>query len=344
MIILSNCLTDTADEGTRKVALNIVRQLKPKLNTTVVTYESRSSLSDKHITINKLMLSRELSALLKSKQEPLLYIPSPAKSLSLAMRLFILSRSAKQGITVILTMPFSVGVLSKWLIKASKARFLTLCDRSSRHYSKVLGVSVPKLNVGVDVDRFQPVSREEKEGLRAEYGIPLDKTVVLHVGHLKPGRNIAQLLKLKEQFHGILVTSTQTAAEQDEDLRRQLLEKENLTLIDHFVPNIQQIYQLSDVYLFPVLQEESCIDSPLSALEAAACGLPVVTTGFGELQSLLREDGFYEIASFEEESLNELLQKAVDEGKNPRNAVLKYDWQNAVQAMLENEIVGKTPV
>ena len=58
MIILSNCLTDTADEGTRKVATNMVRVLKEKKSdTTVITYDSRCSLSDVHLSVNKLLLS-----------------------------------------------------------------------------------------------------------------------------------------------------------------------------------------------------------------------------------------------------------------------------------------------
>lgn len=336
MIILSNCLTDTADEGTRKVATNVIKRIKQQRpDTMVVTYESTSELSTLHLPVNRLMLNKKLMSLLAEKKQPLLYLPSPAKSLPLAIRLFILSRAAREGLTVILTMPFPVNFLSKALIKASKAKLLTLCESSRQYYAQALGVAVKRLHAGVDIARFSPAAQQEKQRLRKKYGLPLEKPIVLHVGHLNQGRNVVQLLKLCDQLHGVLVVSTQTANQQDAELRAQLLKKENITLIDHFVPDIEQIYQLSDVYLFPVLQEESCIDSPLSALEAAACGIPVVTTAFGEMKSLLGREGFYELKSFDEQALNALLQKALDEKKNPRPAVLSYDWQNAVNMLLE---------
>ena len=151
---------------------------------------------------------------------------------------------------------------------------------------------------------------------------------------MKPGRNVQQLLKLDDQWHGVLAVSTQTAAEQDLQLRRQLEEAKNLTLIDWYIPNIEELYQLADVYLFPVVQSYRCIDVPLSALEAAACGIPVVATPFGELKELLDQPGFYEITSFEPAQLNQLMATAASEGINPRQSVLEYDWEITVQTAL----------
>ena len=337
MIILSNCLTDTADEGARKVATSMVRVLKQKKpDTTVITYDSRCSLSDVHLKVNKLLLNRKLLRMAGSKKEELLYIPSPAKMLPLAVRLLVLSRAVKAGVSVVLTMPFAVKPLSKKLLLASGAKILALCEKTKQYYSQALDIPVRRLCAGVDAQRFCPVSAQEKEALRQQYGLPAEKPIVLHVGHLKKGRNVAQLLNLPEKFHGVLVVSPHTAGEQDGKLKAQLLEKKNITLIEDYIPQIQQIYQLSDVYLFPVVQEEACIDSPLSALEAAACGIPVVTTDFGEMKSLLDKEGFYQISSFDPEQLTGLLEQAIGEKKDPRPAVLAYDWQNAVNTLLEN--------
>ena len=60
MIILSNCLTDTVDEGCRKVANSLIRRIKKtEPQTMVVSYESTSGLSDIHISLNKLMSKRK---------------------------------------------------------------------------------------------------------------------------------------------------------------------------------------------------------------------------------------------------------------------------------------------
>lgn len=336
MIILSNCLTDRADEGCRKVAVNLTeRILRQQPDTLVVACESPYSKAHRTVAVNKWMGSRELYDLLREKKQPLLYLPAPAKTLPLAIRLYRLSRYCPWGVSVVLAMTFPVDPLSKWLIRASGAKVLTLSRQACSDYQNRLGSNVLQLKTGVDSRRFCPVSEAEKQRLRAQYGIAEDKKVVLHIGHLKSGRNIGQLLKLDDRFHGILVVSTQTAGQQDLALRQQLEKKDNITLIDRYLPNVEQLYQLADVYLFPVVQEESCIDMPLSALEAAACGIPVVTTDFGEMKALMGEDGFYRISSFEAQDLNELLLQAAQEKKSPRNAVLDYDWDNAVKKLLE---------
>jgi len=148
---------------------------------------------------------------------------------------------------------------------------------------------------------------------------------------------VGQLLAVDQRFHAVLVTSTQTRQEQDEALRQKLLASPQVTLIDTYLPKIEEIYQLADVYLFPVTAELSCIDVPLSALEAAACGVPVVATAYGELQQLMDKDGFYRIESFAPERLNEALNRAVQEGKNPRESVLEYDWDCGAMQLMEAE-------
>lgn len=55
------------------------------------------------------------------------------------------------------------------------------------------------------------------------------------------------------------------------------------------------MYQLSDLYIFPVIFEGGCIGIPLSILEARACGIPVMSTEFGGLKeaSECMNEGIY---------------------------------------------------
>jgi glycosyltransferase involved in cell wall biosynthesis len=68
------------------------------------------------------------------------------------------------------------------------------------------------------------------------------------------------------------------------------LKQAGITIVDRYIPDIEEIYQLSDCYVFPVKKESSAISLPLSILEARACGLPVLTTDFGSIQAFLDDD------------------------------------------------------
>ena len=133
----------------------------------------------------------------------------------------------------------------------------------------------------------------------------------------------------------MLVTSTLTKGEQESDLRDKLDNAPNVKIFDNYIPNIEEIYQMADVYLFPTVEECNCIDVPLSCMEAAACGKPVVTTAYGEMSEFKDVSGFYFIESFAPEELNLLIENALAEGAPHSGAAVKdYDWGGAVLQLL----------
>lgn len=335
MIILTNCLTEVADEGCLKVANSLIKRIKQrKPETLVATFGESPKQGAIHFSVNKLLLNPKLLWFLWRKNEPILYIPAVAKAHSMAARIFLLSLAARRGIKVVFCMQYETGTLARKLLQYSKAEIITLSHSSYQYYRKILGQQVTYLKAGVDTEKFHPVEVSRKKLLREKYHIPTNKKIILHVGHMRAGRNVAQLLKLEEDFHGVLVASTYASSTQDEELRKQISARENVTVLDTYLPNIEEVYQLSDAYLFPVVAFHNCIDVPLSAMEAAACNVPVVATQYGELKELLDQEGFYKIESFEPEHLNALLRLACRENKEPRGSVLQYDWALAVEKIM----------
>ena len=332
MIVLTDCLGEKTDEGCLKVANSLVKRIKAAApRTKVVTYGQRRANSDCHLKLNKLFLSRQLFGLL-NKEERVLYIPFSSNTRASVLRTWILSKLCKNKLDVLFVLRHPMDEISKKLLQSSGARIIILCEASFSFFQEKLKNEVLYLKTGVDTGKFKPVSQAEKTALRQKYGIAEQETVVLHVGHLKAGRNVGTLLELPETYRVILVASTLTKDEWDAQLQQQLAEKSNITVIDTYLEHIEEIYQLSDVYLFPVEQQGNCIDVPLSALEAAACNLPVVATPYGELKQLMGKDGFYQIESFAR--LNGLIQKAKDEKHQPREHILEYDWSFAVRQLL----------
>lgn len=334
MLILTNCLTDTVDEGCLKVANSLVKRLKNSdSQVCVLTYEREHSLSDKHINVNKLLLNGTLRKTIRqrNKKETLLYIPFPAKTLHTALRIFVLSVITGKTPSVLMVMQYPHSFIAKLLLRMSRARIITLSEKALDFYGSFINSSkVTYIPAGVDTERFVPVSVDKKTALRRKYNLPEDASVVLHVGHLNEGRNVGVLKNIPAACQGVLVCSTLTKSEQDANLRRELEAQGNIRIIDDYLPDIQEIYQTADVYLFPTTKSGCCIDVPLSCLEAAACNIPVVCTDFGELEKFRNKEGFFFLSSTEDKDVCFTVDKAMKFSGNVRDAVLSYDWNRAV--------------
>lgn len=336
MIILSNCLTETVDEGCIKLANSLIKRIKKKQqNATLISYDRESPLSDLHLSINKFMVSRKLFSIIKKKKEAVLYVPFSARQNFSAMRIFVLSLVAKKGLYAVTTLNRPYNIFGRLLLKLSRAKLIAFSDEARRAHADIVGESrVVYLKTGVDTSKFVPVSKEKSKELKGKYGLDTDRPVVLHVGHMKYGRNVSQLAKIGKEYQSLLVTSTATKNEQDVSLREELSACSNLRIIDTYVPDIQEIYQLSDIYLFPVKEAANCIDIPLSCMEAASCNLPVVTTDYAEMKEFIGADSFYFIESFDADYLNKLLARALSKESGSRQSVIPYDWNNAVEYLI----------
>lgn len=249
------------------------------------------------------------------------------------LRTFILSLAVSKGLSVIFALRFPMNKMTKVLLKMSGAEIIALSRESYDFYKKEIGNAV-YLKTGIDTKQFVPVNKAEKIRLRKKYAVAEGKKVLLHIGHLKDGRNIDKLLKISSDYHVFLVVSSATESEKDVILRTKLKERPNTTIIESYLEHVEEVYQMADVYLFPVQKEENCIDIPLSVLEAAACNIPIVTTDYGELKEFRREHGFYFISSLNDKELNSAIDKMAEmKNCNNRQAVLKYDWDNAVDIL-----------
>ncbi len=339
MVILTNCLSRTADEGCIKVANSLINRIKKtQPETVIVSYERASDISNEHLKLNKFLFSIRLFRFLKKHKQPLLYIPFPSKTVSMAVRVLVLSLFTYEKINVVLSMNGRFNLLSEIILKLCRANFYVLSHDAYGNCKKVVGSSrCHMLKTGIDTERFVPVDKEKSDFLKHKYGLDKNKPVILHAGHMKKGRNLSELLKISPEYQILLLTSTLTKDEQDSELKKRLSERNNIRIIDEFIPDVEEIYQLSDVYFFPVVEEGNCIDVPLSCLEAASCNKPIVTTDFGEMKSFKDKNGFWFIGSFEEKNINSLINEALN-SKNveTRSAITDYDWNKSVGYLISN--------
>ena len=331
MLILTNGLTEKADEGFLNVANNLVKRIKKSCpNTTVVSYERSSHLTDRYIKLNKLLLNKELISLIRLCDEDLLYIPFPAKAIATALRIFILSIFVKRKLKVLLVMKTGFNYFTSLLVLLSRAEIIVLSRESEMFYKKYLpDRKIKYIKTGVDTTRFVPVSVEKLASLKVKYGLSSDKPVLLHVGHLKHGRNLDILKNVDQKYQVLIVISSMTEKERDTDLCQILENCENVRIIDEYLSNIEELYQLADAYIFPTVEEGNCIDTPLSCLEAAACNKPVITTSYGEMKEFANVKGLFFI---KDADINAVIEMALNcDECLTRESVLSYDWNYAVE-------------
>lgn len=198
-----------------------------------------------------------------------------------------------------------------------------------------IGCRIAFLPNGVDTTRFQAVDATTKRKLREKYDVPQDKFIILHLASLKKQRNLGVFIKLQKQEDNKLIIIGRENEDSDKQVVNELQEAGCTVWIKHF-PNIEEIYNLSDCYVFPTIDKKACIETPLSVLEAMSCNLPIITTRFGALPEVFDgTDGLFFV-----EDNNEIYQaiQSIKKGSieiKTRDKVLPYSWDTIAETLKE---------
>ncbi|MBI4188560.1 MAG: glycosyltransferase, partial [Chloroflexi bacterium] len=197
---------------------------------------------------------------------------------------------------------------------------------------------------GVNLERFQPV---DKQGARQQLGLTDDK-IVLYVGRIEPLKGIAQLLEampyLQNGHKPRLIIIGGDKNSQGEMARLQGLCRE-LRIADSvtFPGMIKQeklasYYSAADTCVVPSYYESF----GLVALEALACGTPVVATDVGDLKNIIRQgETGYVVTDNNPHRLADkiasvLAMPGADNGNSLsiRASVSRFSWSNIAEALI----------
>ncbi len=284
---------------------------------------------------NRLLLGWRLRERLRQfKPGIVCYVPSSSATLFGLLRSRVLKLYWPQAKVVLVALqPHPYGWLGRTLAPRLAPDRVLVQSRRTGEAMGQLGFRVGLLPGGVDAERFSPVSGERKAGLRAKYGLDPASFVVLHVGHLSRLRNIEFLPRVRQALGCQVLLVASSLHSQNRSLLDPLKEA-GIVVLDRYLPRIEEVYQLSDCYLFPVLSEQASIEVPLSVLEAMACNLPVVATRFGGLPDLFQEGQGLLFATGDRELLSALERAQSENSCHTREKVAPYSWQAVAQRVI----------
>lgn len=224
--------------------------------------------------------------------------------------------------------------IDRRLLRVFRQDLVLVQARKSEETFSSAGWRTEFLPNGVDTKKFCPVHPEERKKLREKFDIPTDKFVLLHLASLKKERNLKIFVRLQRVENNQVIIVGREHEKIDESTLRLLRESGCTVWIKHF-PNIEEIYNLADCYVFPVAHRGACIETPLSVLEAMSCDIPTITTRFGALPRLFKDTGDVLFADNDDE-IDQAIE-AVKKGgarMRPREAVLHYSWKQVTERLL----------
>lgn len=328
MIIITDILVRPIDEGAKVATFNLLNILKQEYKAIIfsINGDADIALADRHYTLNKLLLNLAFYMEIRQHSDPtILYIPEAAATLASFVRARLLAMFTGKMVHILSMQPRIYGKATRFIIKSLRPASVITPSQISVSKLKELGITALPLPLGVDDQKYRPYDAARKHELRQEYNIPEGSIVLLHVGHIRESRNLRILLEVKKGLPAVLpIVVGSTYSPLDAGLSRELEEK-GIRVIRKFIPNMADMYNLADYYIFPVIKDDAAIATPLSVLEAMACGLPVITTRFGSLPEVFPENLGFRFFITQQEIIQYITEGL--EGTGNREKVLPYTWK-----------------
>ncbi len=295
VLFISEYLNPPYDEGIKKTVYNLFLDLDKNYDLQAVCRYGFEKSNIQIIDTNVLFYSNKVKSIIKDfNPDSIVYLPFQSSTFASYLRLKVFTYFARKShIIFIALQPKPIKSWQKIIIKFIKPRMAFTPSPVLHEYWNNVKIKNKMIPLLTDLSIFKPLKNiDYKKTLRIKYDLPQNAFIVSHMGHLNEGRNLKLLIPLQNEGLQIVVvgsSSTPTDALGTGKLKDELL-KSGIIILDRYIENIEEIYQLSDLYIFPVVKKNSSIGMPLSVLEARACGVPVLTTYYGSLNHYLDTD------------------------------------------------------
>lgn len=338
-LLLIGDFNGSGDEGLSQISKNLSELLK--ISNDIKRINTSASLTFVNIL-----------SIVKFQPNIIHYITGPTiKSLIILLLLNILLLN-KPKIVISATRPF----IPKRYFNFLKYFPIDLVFTQATKWEKVFTrhrINTVFLPNPIKIEKFCK-SKINKNELKIKYNLPLDKKIILHVGHIKTNRNMDFFLHILPTVqtlgYEILIVNS-TSFKKDIKLINEL-KSAGIMVIDKYIENLEEIYSISDYYVFPVnglekdyqptnLNEIGVIDMPLTILEALSIGLPVLSTEIDSIDQLFKNYNLDErlIKKFKNEKEFIELLSSIDNVKVDNNSLRSIiDEQRVINTIKEEYI------
>ena len=337
MILITEDISYPIDEGIKKYSFKLAQHLAIHQKASVFTYVFNKDISNQqNLPQNKLFFSYNFFKSIRKKKGIIVYVPNGSSTFFSFLRLKILEVFSSKPTVFIGIQKRQHTSLQKTIIKFFlKPKLMFIFSLREKNYYKSLGIKTEMTSIGVNTNKYVSVNSKNKLELRTKLNLPLNKNILLHVGHINKGRNISVLKALLNQGYEVIVIGS-TCFNDDNDLKHELVDA-GINIVSHYIDKINEYYQAVDAYVFPVLNDNSVIEFPLSILEAMSCNLPILTTPFGSIPFHFKETDFFRYFNDEESLItesNELFK--MNDNINCNNAKIimdSYSWEKQFEIL-----------
>ncbi len=342
VLLVTEVLNPPYDEGIKKTVYNLFLEFIKKYNLLVICREGFQKDNIKTIHSNKLFFSASIKNQIKSfKPDTLLYFPYSSSTFASYLRFFILSRYNKNSRNVFFALqPKSLSAWQKVLVHFIKPQLALTPSPELHNFWNSLHIQNRLLPLLTDLKVFKPLYEDTiKKDLRIKYNLPANAFIISHMGHLNEGRNLKSLIPLQKSGNQIVIVGSSSTPKDSigpASLKESLV-KEGIIILDAYIEHIEEIYQLSDLYIFPVITKTGSIGMPLSIMEARACGIPVLTTNFGSLKHFLSSDNG-NIYYTDPDNFIESIQKIKTDTKTNRNETIVNQMNDKFLELIHHTI------
>ncbi len=228
----------------------------------------------------------------------------------------------------------------------SARMILTNSDLVARQVRRFYGISPDMITTiynGYDPRRFHTVSTRQKKEIRAELGLPDDVLMILFAGTNFGRKGLGTLLRALGMLKDLRDFRLVVAGARDIGALESVAHDQGVSdriITAGFVKDMARFYQACDMFVLPTLYDPFAN----TCLEAAACGVPVVTTvtnGASELIGHLCPGCVVNAEEHESlaETLGHLLEMPEPElqelGTQFAEAVSGYTWDAHVDRLLQ---------